>query len=142
MRAISKAQEARKDFLARGWPGVAPVFRLSREVEREGKTHQEVVYGLTNLPCALASAQDLLRLQREHWAIENRLHHRRDVTLREDHCQVRKGATPRVLAILNSFLPGLLDFCQVTNVPRRMRIFDAQPRLAVRLLLGSLLTFT
>lgn len=130
------------DFLARGWPGVAQVFRLSREVERKGKMHQEVVYGLTNLPCALASAQDLLRLQREHWAIENRLHHRRDVTLREDHCQVRKGATPRVLAVLNSFLLGLLDFCQVTNVPKRMRIFDAQPRLAVRLLLGSLLTFT
>lgn len=130
------------DFLAPTWAGVAQVFRLSRQVERDGKTHQEVVYGLTNLPCALASAQDLLRLQREHWAIENRLHHRRDVTLREDHCQVRKGATPRVLAVLNSFLLGLLDFCGVNNVPQHMRLFDAQPWLAVRLLLGSLLTFT
>ena len=27
------------------------------------------------------------------------------------------------------------------NVPKQMRIFDAQPLLAVRLLLGSLLTF-
>jgi hypothetical protein len=43
---------------------------------------------------------------------------------------------------LNSFLLGLLDLCGVTNVPKRMRIFDAQPRQAVRLLLGSLLTFT
>jgi hypothetical protein len=64
------------DLLARTWTCVAQVFRLSRKVEREGKAHQEVVYGLTNLPCALASDQDLLQLQREHWAIENRLHHR------------------------------------------------------------------
>lgn len=121
---------------------MAQVFRVSRTVEREGATHQEVVYGLINLPPTLASVQDLLRLQREHWAIENRLRYRRDVTLREDQCQVRKGAASCVLAVLNSFLLGLLDFCRVTNVPKQMRLLDAQPRLAVRLLLESLLTFT
>lgn len=130
------------DFLSSNWPGVAQVFRLTRTIERSGKRHQEVVYGLTNLSPALATASDLLRLQREHWAIENRLHHRRDVTLREDHCQVRKGAAPRILAVLNSFLLGLLDFCGVTNVPKQMRLFDARPHLVARLLLGSLLTFT
>ncbi len=81
-------------------------------------------------------------LIRAHWAIENRLHWRRDVTLREDHCQVRKGTAPRLLAILNSFLLGLLDFLGVRNVPKQMRFFDAHPSQAVRLLLGSLLTFT
>lgn len=73
--------------------------------------------------------------------IENRLHWRRDVTLREDHSQVRKGQAPRLLAILNSFLLALMDFFAVANVPKQMRLFDAQPVLAVRLLLGSLLTF-
>ncbi|MFL5702120.1 MAG: hypothetical protein ACJ8AG_04750, partial [Ktedonobacteraceae bacterium] len=42
------------------------------------------------------------------YTIENRLHWRRDVSLREDHCQVRKGDAPRVLAVLNSFLLALL----------------------------------
>jgi len=73
--------------------------------------------------------------------IENRLHWRRDVTLREDHCQVRKGDAPRVLAVLNSFLLAALDFLGVSNVPQQMRFFDAHPLQAVRLLLGSLLTF-
>ena len=72
---------------------------------------------------------------------QNRLHWRRDVTLREDYSQVRKGDAPRVLALLNSFLLAVLDFLGVSNVPKQMRIFDAQPVLAVRLLLGSLLTF-
>jgi predicted transposase YbfD/YdcC len=75
------------------------------------------------------------------YTIENRLHWRRDVTLREDHSQVRKGTAPRILAILNSFLLALLDFLGVCNVSKQMRLFDAQPLLAVRLLLGSLLTF-
>ena len=75
------------------------------------------------------------------YTIENRLHWRRDVTLREDDCQVRKGEAPRVLAVLNSCLLALLDFLGVSNVPRQMRIFDARTWQAVRLLLSSLLTF-
>ena len=47
-----------------------------------------------------------------------------------------------MLAVLNSFLLALLDFAGVTNVPKQMRFFDAHPWLAVRLLFGSLLTFT
>ena len=72
---------------------------------------------------------------------QNRLHWRRDVTLREDDCQVRKGEAPRVLAVLNSFLLALLVFVGVSNVPSQMRTFGAYPWQAVRLLLGSLLTF-
>ncbi|MFL5664532.1 MAG: ISAs1 family transposase [Ktedonobacteraceae bacterium] len=129
------------EFLADKWTGVAQVFRLVRTVTKKGKTTEEVVYGLTALSPAQASAQDLVALVREHWSIENRLHWRRDVSLREDHCQVRKGDAPRVLAVLNSFLLALLDFLGVSNVPSQMRTFDAHPLQAVRLLLGSLLTF-
>jgi len=111
---------------------VAQVFRLVRTVTQKGKTREEVVYGLTALSPAQASAEDLLAYVREHWAIENRLHWRRDVTLREDDCQVRKGEAPRVLAVL--------DFFGVSNVPSQMCFFDAHPLQAVRLLLGSLLT--
>jgi hypothetical protein len=120
---------------------VAQVFRLTRTVTEDGQTRTEVVYGITSLSPKHASAARLLELVRDHWAIENRLHWRRDVTLREDSCQVRKGHAPRVLAVLNSFLLALLDFLGVTNVPQQMRLFDAQPWQAVRLLLGSLLTF-
>jgi predicted transposase YbfD/YdcC len=129
------------DFLAKQWVGVAQVFRLTRTVQEGEQTHIEVVYGITSLSPEKASAERLLQLVREHWAIENRLHWRRDVTLREDHCQVRKGDAPRLLALLNSFLLAVLDFLGVSNVPKQMRIFDAQPLQAVRLLLGSLLTF-
>jgi predicted transposase YbfD/YdcC len=129
------------EFLAKEWAGVAQVFQLKRTVYEDGQMRTEVVYGITSLSPQQASAVRLLQLVRQHWAIENRLHWRRDVTLGEDHSQVRKGSAPRLLAILNSFLLALLDFLGVSNVPKQQRLFDAQPVLAVRLLLGSLLTF-
>jgi predicted transposase YbfD/YdcC len=129
------------ELLVDKWTGVAQVFRLVRTVTKQGQTSEEVVYGLTALSPGQAGAQDLLALVRDHWAIENRLHSRRDVTLREDDCQVRKGEAPRVPAVLNSFLLALLDFLGFSNVPGHLRLFDAHPLQAIRLLLGSLLTF-
>ena len=64
------------------------------------------------------------------------------MTLGEDHCQVRKGQAPHVLAALNSVVLALLDFLEVRNVPRQMRYFGAHPLQAIRLLLGSLAAFT
>ena len=81
--------------------------------------------------------QDLLAVVRDHWAIENRLHYRRDVTLREDACQVRKGEAPRVLAVLNSFLLAVLDFLGVSNVPSQMRTFDAHPLVGCSSLIAA-----
>jgi hypothetical protein len=80
----------------------------------------------------------LLELIREQWAIENRLHSRRDVALAEDACQVRKGSAPHALAVLNSFVLALFDSCGVTNVKQQRRSVDAQPLLAAQLLLKSL----
>lgn len=125
------------EFLARSWSGVAQVFCLRRRVEKPLYCTQEVVYGITSLTPAQADPQRLLALVRAHWAIENRLHWRRDVTLQEDACQVRKGCAPRVLSILNSFLLALFDWLEVTNVASYMRRVSASPMLALRLLFLS-----
>src|SRR6266550_3195265 len=123
------------DFLAGQWAGVAQVFRLTRTVIEDGKTHTEVVYGITSLSPKLASPERLLQLVRAHWAIENRLHWRRDVTLREDHSQVRSAGKPQALAALNNIVLALMDWLRVGNMPDQMRTFAAFPQLALDLLL-------
>ena len=50
--------------------------------------------------------QRLLRLARDHWGIENRLHYVRDVAFAEDRCRVRAGARP--LASLRNFAITLI----------------------------------
>src|SRR5215472_14662607 len=77
----------------------------------------------------------MLQLVRAHWAIENRLHHRRDVSLGEDACQTRTGAVPGLLAQLNSTVLCLMDRAGVRNVARQMRYFDAHVEQALALLL-------
>lgn len=126
------------DFLAKEWPGMRQVFCLRRRVHKPLFCTQEWVYGITSLSPSQADPQRLLSLLRQHWAIENRLHYRRDVTLKEDACQVRKGCAPRTLAVLNSFLLALFDWLQVRNVASQMRIFDAHPFLALSLLICPL----
>ena len=87
---------------------------------------------------AQASPEAIATFLRDHWAIENRLHWRRDVTLREDHSQVRTAGKPEVLAALNNIVLSLMDWLGVRNVPEQMRIFNAFPKLALDLLLGPL----
>lgn len=127
------------EFLAGNWPGVEQVFCLKRTVHRQGHLQTQTVYGITSLSLHQAGASRLLELVRRHWAIENRLHWRRDVTLREDHSQVRKGNAPQVVAALNNLVLAVFDVLGVQNVPRQMRLLDAQPQRAVHLVLGSLL---
>lgn len=74
------------------WPGLAQIARLTRTREIGGKVGTEVVYLITSLPATVASPERLLALNRAHWAIENKLHHVRDVAMDEDRCRVRAGA--------------------------------------------------
>jgi predicted transposase YbfD/YdcC len=124
----------------------APVKRTSKakptkkakQVIFVEETSQQVVYGFSNLTPAEASPEAIATFLRNHWAIENRLHWRRDVTLREDHSQVRNDGKPQVLAALNNIVLSLMDWLGVPNVPDQMRIFAAFPKLALALLLGPL----
>ncbi len=57
------------DFLAGQWAGVAQACQLTRTVHEVGKTRTEVVYGITSLSPAQASAVRLLEIVRDHWTI-------------------------------------------------------------------------
>ncbi len=59
-------------------------------IKKSGKVRNELVYGLTSLKDADAGA--LLRLNRGHWTIENKMFYVRDVTFNEDRSGVRSGS--------------------------------------------------
>jgi hypothetical protein len=96
-----------------------------------------VVYRLSSLSLHQAPPADMLTFMRAHWAIENRLHWRRDVSLGEDACQTRTGLVSTLLAQLNSTVLSLMDRAGVHNVARQMRFFDAHPEQALALVLSG-----
>ncbi len=118
------------------WPGLEQVFQLERNFTRvkDGQVRHEVVYGVTSLTPRQATPQRLLQLVREHWAIENELHYRRDDTLREDRCTLRTGHAPEAMAVINNLVLGLLLHQGVKNVPDARRGYAAQPSLALPLI--------
>ena len=88
------------------WPGLGQIARLERTRRIGDKESIEIVYLITSLAPANAGPQRLLALVRAHWAIENKLHHVRDVSMNEDRCRVRAGARP--LSTLRSATVGII----------------------------------
>jgi predicted transposase YbfD/YdcC len=119
------------------WPDVVQVFRLERHFTRmkDGQVMHDVVYGLTSLTPLQAPPQRLLQLVREHWAIENGLHYRRDDTLREDRCTLRTGHASKVMSAINNLVLGLLLRRGVKNVPEARREYNADPQMGLPLIL-------
>ncbi|MBA2680951.1 MAG: hypothetical protein H0U76_21465 [Ktedonobacteraceae bacterium] len=87
---------------------------------------------------AQASPARLLEVLQTHWHIENRSHHRRDMTSGEDASQLRTAGAPLALAALNGTVLALMDWLHVSNMASQMRRFCARPQEALPLLIGPL----
>jgi len=115
------------------WPGLRRVLKMERKItnKRTGVMREEEAYAITSLDESRASAEQLLKLWREHWHIENRLHYVRDVTFKEDQSQVRAGKIPEVMAALRNAAITLMRVEGATNIAAACRRYAAQPGLAM-----------
>lgn len=126
------------------WPGAQQVAKVERTSTRKGQPRTWTRYVITSLPAPdplwdapdtqTATAADLLRLVRGHWAVENRLHWVRDVTFGEDLSQVRTGAAPQALAALRNVVIGLLRHAGWDNIAAALRYNAWRPGAALHLL--------
>lgn len=124
------------DYL--NWPHAAQVFRIEHHFRRiqDGKVMEEVKYGVTSLTAEKADAEQLLQLIRAHWGIENKLHYRRDETLREDRCRIT-GQGARAMAVINNLVLGLLRYQEHPYLPDARRYYAANLKEAAALILQS-----
>lgn len=115
------------------WPGIQQVLRIRRTVtnKRTGHTRSEMAYAVTSVPPQRVTPGKLLKMWREHWTIENRVHWVRDVTFDEDRQQLRVGRAHQVLAALRNTAISLLRLKGESNIARACRRYAAQPLLAL-----------
>lgn len=90
------------------WPGLTAICRIERIRESKDRCTREVIYAITSLAVEKLDPARLLEISRDHWAIENRLFHVRDVTFREDACRVRTGSAPQALAEIRNTALNLI----------------------------------
>jgi len=87
------------------WPKLKSIICIESERNIRGKVSLEKRYYLSSFP---AEAKTLLRIIRDHWAIENSLHWVMDMTFAEDGCRARTKNAPENMAILRRLVANVL----------------------------------
>jgi len=99
------------------WSGPAQIARRERRRETRRRQSVESAYLITRLTLEEAGPARLMNLARNHWAIENRLHHVRHVGFNEDRCRIRRrGTAPR-----NRPHQASSDLRSTRKLPRRQK---------------------
>ena len=109
------------------FPHAQQAVRITRTRTIKGKTTRETAYLTVSLPAEQAQPADLGTWARSEWHIENRLHHIRDVTLREDAHQARTGNGPAVFATLRNTSIGYHRSNGEPNIARATRRANRRP---------------
>jgi hypothetical protein len=112
--------DARKAVAKTEWqPHVAALIRVERSVNAYQpstglwKPSSETSFYLSSHKLAAETAANAIR---GHWAIENKSHHTRDVTLREDASRIRKN--PGIFARIRSWAYNILRRNQSDSIPQ------------------------
>ena len=117
-------------------PGVGQVMRRTCERVRvaTGEVGRETHYAVTSLRPEQAGPEELERLWRGHWGIEDRVHHVRDATMGEDAGQAYTGSTPQAMAALRNCIIGVLRRESWARIADALRRYGAHPDKALRLI--------
>ena len=107
------------------WPGLQQVYQYTTHQKSKKTAHVKchVQYGITSLTPQRASAADLLKLRREHWTIENKLHWIRDTVFQEDASCVRTGVLPQAMAALRNTAISVLRLTGHTKITDALPTF-------------------
>lgn len=91
---------------AKEWRGLKTAAKLVRRRTVAGKTTEEVIYYISDLEI---DATKIARAARDHWGVENGLHHALDVVLEEDGHTYRNRNGASNLSILRKIVLAALQ---------------------------------
>ena len=102
---------ALNDYL--DFPHVGQVFLIEREsiYKKTGKCSRDIALGVTSRPVEQSSPQQVLAVNRGHWAIES-VHYLLDWNYDEDRSCIRTGFGPENITRLRRFALGILKSFQ------------------------------
>ncbi|WP_344171873.1 ISAs1 family transposase [Pilimelia columellifera] len=105
------------------FPGAAQAIRIHRYRRdlNTGKRSTETIYAVTDLHVHQAKPAQIAGWVRGHWAIENRVHHVRDVTYDEDRSRIRTRNGPQVMATLRNLAIALHRQAGKSNIAAAIR---------------------
>ena len=120
---------ALNDYL--DFPHVGQAFAIERQVidKKTGKHTLDTAYGVTSRTRDQANAQQILRVNRGHWCIEDSCHYILDWNYDEDRSRIRTGYGPENITRLRRFAIGLIKSKGVYSVAQKMRELTMNVRM-------------
>lgn len=119
------------------WRHIKQVCRITRTriIKKHGKWIKsiEVVYLITNLSSTQVTAEQLLKINKKHWSIENKLHLIRDMTFDEDRHTLRDIDIVSNIVALRDLVIHILYKLKIGYKVAREH-FAHKPHLALRAL--------
>ncbi|MEL7431917.1 MAG: ISAs1 family transposase, partial [Chlamydiota bacterium] len=88
------------------------IFQVETEIYHNGNVKIEKRYYITSLDW---DASKLLKLARDHWAVENQLHRTLDIHFQEDACQEHHRNAAANLSLLRKLALSLLKQIEPKN---------------------------
>jgi predicted transposase YbfD/YdcC len=115
------------------FPHVGQVFLIERErIEKKtGNTSIETAHGITSRTPEQASPEQVLKINRGHWCIENSCHYTLDWNYDEDRGRIRTGFGPENVSRLRRFAIGLIKSSTHDGVAQTLRRLCRSPRLVL-----------
>jgi predicted transposase YbfD/YdcC len=99
------------------FPHVAQAFKVERITCRKNlKNSRVVAYGITSKNPQQATAEQILKDNRQHWSIENSCHYILDWNFDEDRCRISKGFGPENITRLRRLAIGIIKSKGASNV--------------------------
>lgn len=111
------------------FPHVGQAFVIERRSTKKkgGKTTCELAYGITSR--RYTDAKRVLKVNRDHWTIENSCHYILDWNYDEDRSRIRTGYGPENITRLRRFAIGLIKSKGARSVAQKMRELTLNVRL-------------
>jgi len=131
-RKIYTAQTNPGDF---NFPFIRQVAIINKNVERivAKENFSETVYIISNLTGLEADPSKLLSINRNHWAIENKLHYVKDYTFGEDASRIRNVNSIANMTLMFSLAVSLFRILNVESFPAAITFCQLNPTLACRI---------
>lgn len=113
------------------FPHVGQAFLVERHrVEKKtGDSSLDVAYGITSRVPEQADPQQVLKVNRGHWTIENSCHYILDWNYDEDRSRIRTGYGPENISRLRRFAISVIKSKGARSVAQKMRQLARSVRL-------------
>jgi predicted transposase YbfD/YdcC len=113
------------------FPHVGQAFVVERHCieKKNGDSSLDIAYGITSRVPEQAGPQQVLKVNRGHWTIENSCHYILDWNYDEDRSRIRTGYGPENISRLRRFAIGVIKSKGARSVAQKMRQLARSVRL-------------